>query len=185
MMFRKLGLINKKQMGMTMVEVMLVIAMTGVISGGITMTFFQTFNGTVRASNRITAISQVQSAGYWVSNYAQLAKDVDDNPAGGELLILSWTDWDDQEHEVTYTLEDMAAGGLKQLWQSYEVDAGEPTETMLAVCIDPDETNVDYADTNGDDVDDTVIFKVTVIIGSGQQEQSEVRVYNITPRPGS
>jgi len=188
MIFSRLGLINKKQRGMLLVEVILVFAITGIISSGITMTFYQTLTGTVRANNRITAISQAQNAGYWVSNYAQLAQNVvvDDDPTGFPL-ILSWTGWDNQGHEVTYSLEDMAAGGLKQLKQSCVVDAGEPTETIVAKCIDPDpaETNVDYIDTNGDDVDDTVIFKVRVTIGSGQQEQFVTRVYKVVPRPGS
>jgi prepilin-type N-terminal cleavage/methylation domain-containing protein len=184
MIFRKLG-IHKNQVGMTMVEVMLVIAISGVISGGITMTFHQTLTGTVRSSNRVTAISQVQHAGYWLSNYAQLAQNVDDNPAGGEFLVLSWVGWDDVEHVVTYTLEDMPAGGLKELKQSHAVDAGQPTDTILARFIDSTETNVDYTDTNGDGADDTVILKITVTIGTGEQGQTEARVYNIVPRPGS
>jgi prepilin-type N-terminal cleavage/methylation domain-containing protein len=189
MILRKLGLINKNQRGVTLLELLLVIAMTGVISGGITMTFFQTLTGTVRANNRVIAISQAQNAGYWVSNYAQLAQVVvvDHDDPTGFPLVLSWIDWDDTENEVTYTLEDMVGGEMVQLKQSYAVDDEDPVETVVAQFIDPDpaNTHVIYVDTNGDDVEDTVILTMKVIVGSGEQEQVETRVYNITPRPGS
>jgi prepilin-type N-terminal cleavage/methylation domain-containing protein len=185
----KLGLINKNQWGFTMLELMLVLAITGLVSSGVTMTFFQVVNGSARANNYMTAVRQVQNAGYWVSYDTQLAQDVDDDPMGGGFpLVLSWTEWGGDEHEVTYSLEDMA-GGLKQLKRSHLVNDDEPIETIVARCIEQgaekEKTNADFIDTNGDTVDDTLILKVTVIIGSGLQEQDKTRVYRVVPRPGS
>ncbi len=186
MIFPRLGIINKNQRGFTLIELMMAIAITGVISSGITMTFYQVVTGGARANNHVTAISQVQSAGYWVSNDAVLAQDVVDTPPTGFPLILSWTGWDNKEHVVTYSLEDMA-GGLKALQQSHAVDDEDPTVTVVARFIDPDpdETNVVYIDTTGDDIEDTVILTVRVIVGSGKEAQFETRVYRIVPRPGS
>ncbi len=179
-LFSKLGIINKNQRGMTLVELMLVFTITGIISSSVTMTFFQVVTGSVRANNHMTAISQVQSAGYWISHDAQLAQDVVFTPPTGFPLILSWTGWDDKKHEVTYSLEDMA-GGLKELQQSIVVDDEDAVETVVARFIDPNETNVGPDET----AEGAIILQVSVTVGGGQQAQLETRVYRIVPRPGS
>jgi prepilin-type N-terminal cleavage/methylation domain-containing protein len=180
MMFHKLGLINKNQRGFTLMEIVLVFAISGIIAGSITMTLFQVVNGSGRTNNHMTAVRQVQNAGYWVSHDAQLAQsiEIDDNPLGGGFpLVLSWTGWDDVEHEVTYSLEEMV-GGPKQLKQSYSIGS-ELTETIVAQFINPDPEKTKCGFTDG-----MLVFTVTATVGYGSQEQSETRVYEIVPRPG-
>jgi len=179
MMRDKLRLINKNQWGFTLLEVMLIVAVSGIISTGITMTFFQVVTGSARASNRVIVISQVQSAGYWVSHDTQLAQGVDvDDGSTGFPLVLSWTGWDDKSHQVTYTLEE-AAGGLNQLKQSHKIDNGDPVVNIVAKCIElADVSPKSY--TGG-----VLTFKVKVTVGVGSQQQSETREYKIVPRPGS
>lgn len=175
----KLRLINKNQRGFTLLEVMLVILVTGIISGSITMTFAQVVTGGARASNRVTVISQVQSAGYWFSHDAQLAQDVDvDDGPTGFPLVLSWIGWDDMEHEVTYSLEEVA-GGLMQLRQSHVIDNGEPAENIVARYVESAEVSP-RPYTGG-----ALTFRVTVTVGVGSPQQSETREYKIVPRPGS
>jgi prepilin-type N-terminal cleavage/methylation domain-containing protein len=188
MRFPELGIINKNQRGFTLIELMMAIAIAGLISTGVTMTFYQVVTGGARANNRVTAIGQVQHAGYWVSNDAQLAQNVIVNDADptGFPLILSWVGWDNQEHEVTYSLEDMA-GGLKELQQSVVVGEEDAVETVVARFVNPnpDETNVVYIDVTGDGLEDTVILRLSVFVGSGREAQVETRVYRIVPRPRS
>ena len=174
MKFSKLGLVNKSQKGITMLELLMAFAVTGIITGGITATLYQMVTGSARTSNHLTAVKQVQNAGYWVSRDAQAAQDVDDDPGGGELLVLTWTDWDDVVHTVTYTLDGT------ELWRD---DGVEQSAVAQFVDVDPAKTSFDFADTNGDTLDDTVIFRVTVTIGSGLQEETETREYRIVPRP--
>jgi prepilin-type N-terminal cleavage/methylation domain-containing protein len=194
MRFPGLGKISKNQMGFTLIELMMAIAITGIISTGVTMTFYQVVTGGARVNNRVTAISQVQHAGYWVTNSAQLAQNVvvnDDDPTGFPLF-LSWVGWDNKEHEVTYSLED-TAGGLKELKQSVVVGDEDAVEIIVARFINPattpepgpNETYVEYIDITGDGLEDTVILRVSVIVGSGREAQVETRVYRIVPRPRS
>ena len=136
MMFPRLGLINKNQKGFTLIELMVAIAISSVITGGITMTIFQVIIGSARTNNHMIAVRQAQNAGYWVSHDAQMAQSVTLGASSGFPLTLTWTDWDDNEvHQVTYTLEDMA-GGSKQLERSHSSD-GTPEITIVAQFIDP------------------------------------------------
>lgn len=176
----KLRLINKNQLGFTLLEVMLVILVSGVISGSITMTFVQVITGSARASNRVTVISQVQSAGYWVSHDAQLAQSVvtGEEEDMGFPLVLSWTGWDDKSHVVTYDLDEVA-GGLNQLERSHVTDGGEPDENIVARYVEAAEVSP-RPYTGG-----ALTFRVTVTVGAGSPQQSETREYKIVPRPGS
>jgi prepilin-type N-terminal cleavage/methylation domain-containing protein len=174
-------LFHKNQTGFTLIELMLAIAISGIITGGITATIFQVVIGSARTSNHMTAVRQVQNAGYWVSHDAKMAQSVGLGASSGFPLALTWTDWDNNEHVVTYTLEDMT-GGLKQLEQSHSI-TGKLTETsIIAQFIDPGvlpaepKTKVEFAS-------GALTFTVTATVGGGSQGQSETRVYKIVPSP--
>jgi len=164
--------LHKDQRGLTIIELLVVIVLTGLITTAITTTFFQVFDMNTRTANHMSALSQVQQAGKLVSEDMLEAQEdmIDDSPGGGEFLILGWNST--TVHEVTYTLEN------GELWRSESVGVEEPTLTRVAEYIDPDPTKT-YCD--WDDVKKVLIFKVTVTVG----EESEQRLYRVQPRPGS
>lgn len=175
---RKKGvrLIHNNQKGFTMIEVVLAIALTGIITGGITMSIFQVFTGNARTSNHMTAVRQVQNAGYWISHDAQMAQSVEpaDPDPDGFPLVLTWTEWDGTVNEVTYTLVG------DELQRSHSIDGGAPNQAIVAEYVDsdPTKTNCDW------DADKHKLkLTVTATLGTGSQEASETRVYEITPRP--
>ena len=128
MMFHKLGLMNKNQKGITLMEVMLVFAMTSIIAGGITMTFYQVVTGSMRTNNHMIAVAQAQNAGYWVGRDAQMAQNVNLGVSSGFPLILTWTDWGGTQSVVTYTI---AGGELRR-----EETGSGTTESVVANFID-------------------------------------------------
>jgi len=263
-------LFHKNQMGFTLTELMLAIAIAGIITGGITTTIFSVVNGSARTSNHMTAVRQVQNAGYWVSRDTQMAQSVTLSASSGFPLILAWTDWDGKSNTAVYSLENMSVGTLKQLKRTFS-KTGDATKTgIIAQFIDPttkceaggtftlpdkDDTftitggavadsgkitvatgsisvttagGATYsastgtwttppasgtvvvkakvastaggwtsttasarvaitADTDGDATitGGVLTFTVTTSVGTGSQQQSETRIYEVIPRPGS
>jgi len=188
MMFHKLGLVNKNQKGFTFIEVMMVLAVSGIVMSGVSMTFYQLVIGSGRANNHMIAVKQVQDAGYFVSQDTLAAQSVvyDDptTPGVTEFLTLRWTDWTDTPNTVRYTLEDAALwcdNGTHQFQVARFIDF-DP-ENFDFDPENPEKTSRNFADTNGDGIEDTLIFRVTAVVGSGSQQQSETREYRIVPRP--
>ena len=168
--------LHKDQRGLTIIELLVVIVLTSLITAAITTTFFQVFDMNARTANHMSALSQVQQAGKLVSEDILEAQEdmIDHSPSGpGEFLILGWNGT--VRHEVTYTLED------GELWRSESIDGGGELTTRVAEYIDSDPT-MTSCDLEGD----VLIFKVTATVGEGTvHEESETRIYRVQPRPGS
>jgi type II secretory pathway component PulJ len=163
--------LHKDQRGLTVIELLVVVILTGLITTAITTTFFQVFNMNARTANHMSAISQVQQAGKIVSEDILEAQDIEPNPTTGEFLILSWNGT--VTHEVTYNLED------GELWRSESIDGQPPVETRVAEYINSDQTSCVQ-------IGDAFRFTVTATVGEGTvHEESEQRIYNVQPRPGT
>ena len=179
----KMKKLKKGQRGFTLIELLIVIAITGLITVGLTTTIMQVLTMNYRTVNRMTAVRQVQQAGFWVSPDVQMAQPekIVDNPPGGEFLVLGWTDGDGNEHEVIYTLEDMPSGEFKVLLRKHYIGSDPDSLSLdstikVAEYIDPDPQKTKCEFVGGE-----LIFTVTATVG----EQSETRVYEVKPRPGS
>jgi type II secretory pathway component PulJ len=165
--------LHRDQRGLTVIELLVVVILTGLITTAITTTFFQVFNMNARTANHMSAISQVQQAGKIVSEDILEAQEIEPNPATGEFLILSWNSTDETTHEVTYTLED------GELWRSETIGGGVPETTRVAEYINSDQTSCVQ-------IGDSFKFTVTATVGEGTvHEESEQRIYNVQPRPGT
>jgi len=166
--------LHRDERGFSIIELMVVIVLTGLITTAITTTFFQVFNMNARTANHMSALSQVQQAGKLVSEDILESQAIDDNPTGGEFLILGWNSTG-ETHEITYTLED------GELWRSESIDGGGPETTRVAEYISSDPTDT-YCNLDGE----VLIFRVTAIVGEGTvHEESEQRLYRVQPRPGT
>ncbi len=97
-------LFRKDQGGFTMVELLVAIAITGVIITAISGAVFQVVAGNIQNSNQMTATRQVQQVGYWMSQDGQMsitASSTDDaGTAEIEKLTLTWTEYTDWKTEA-------------------------------------------------------------------------------------
>ena len=169
--------LKKGERGFSLVELVIVVALAGLVGAAITATAFQVFTFSTRLSNQMTAVRQVQQAGFWVSPDVMMSEPgkINVNPGGGKFLVLGWTDGNGSEHEVTYII---TVGNKLQRTHKITPDGGEPTTEVAIVAeyIDPDPAQTSFAPEG-----DAFKFKVTATVG----EQTETRVYEVKPRVGS
>ncbi len=166
----------KGQQGFSLLELLVAIPIAALISTAATGAIFQIFTGN-RAGNDIVAFRQVQTAGDWVSNdalQAQIIDDTWDQPDDkGFPLTLTWTEWDNDIHQVVYDLIAMPSGTLKQL-QRQEIVNGNSSTRIVGQYLDDSASQISY---NTSTI--KVIFQVTATMG----EQTASRVYEVKPRP--
>jgi prepilin-type N-terminal cleavage/methylation domain-containing protein len=166
--------------GFTLIELTVTVAIVALIAAGANMSIFQVLKGTERSNDHMTAVNQVQNAGYWVSRDTQMAENVTvDNLTPPAFLVLAWTEEDTGVgHQVTYTLEAMPGSGLKRLIRNHSIDGGAANTALVAQYIDPDPGMTKCQFING-----TLTLTVTASISSRSQTKTETRVYKIAPRP--
>ena len=134
--------------GYTLIELAIAITIMALASSAAGGAIFQILRDTQRNNDHITAVRQVQNAGYWISRDAQMAETATTDLTLPDFLILSWTEWDDAgdpiSHSATYSFEELT-DGIGKLKRSHLSSAGVNEQTLIAEYI--------YYDSN--DIDDT------------------------------
>jgi prepilin-type N-terminal cleavage/methylation domain-containing protein len=85
-----------KQAGMTMVELIVAVAITGIIVVFLGTAIYQIITVSAYGNDRLTALHEVQNAAYWLNVDGQGAV----NAAGGSQLVLTLSD----NSTITYSL---------------------------------------------------------------------------------
>ncbi len=165
-MRQRLRKIIRNQVGLTLIELIIALAITGIITATSTLIVFQVFDGEARSNNHIEATSLVQNAGRQVSRDAGMAQAAVWT-AGDFPLTLTWTNWEDNKtHRVDYSIEN---NELKR--EHYINDNLEDSYVFEHVNCER------YPSATG------LGFKLTATVGVGTQQISEAKVYIVTPRP--
>jgi len=175
--------IHKGQRGITLPELLVVVVIIGLISGGIALLISRTISGSARDSDVMILVRQVQQAGQAVSTDVLQAAQIlylADDLSDDEFLKLEWSDGDERSYKVVYQLSDMQASlDLARLvrTESVYLDGNEdPVATntrMIAQYIDrgPEQTSFKPSGT-------AFVFKVTARVG----QHIETREYQVRPR---
>lgn len=162
---KRLKSIVKGQVGLTLIELLIALAITGIVTGTATMITFQVFDGEARANNHLDALSRVQNAGREISRDAGMAQIVE--WPEGYIIRLTWYGWeDDKTHRVDYSLEN------NELKREYYINDSLNSEYIF-----------EYVYCERDPEASGIAFILTATVGIGSQQVSESRIYSVTPRP--
>ncbi len=172
-------LIHNNQKGFTLIEIVIALGIFGLVAAAASGTIAQVIQSS-RSTDHMTALRQVQSAGYWVSYDGVQAQQVSTSTTPGLLVTLAWTDWDDNDtHEVEYSLQDMPSGNLAYLQRKEVVngDVNNPVITIVSQYIDPSNTSCEPI-AQELSAGETFTFTVTATMN----QQTVTRTYEIKPR---
>ena len=163
--------LNRGQQGFTLIEMLVAIALTSIIGTAAIMAIHQVLIGTVLSNDQNTVINQVRNAGYWIEHDALVAQSVNASGESEFSLTLTWTDWDDDTHQVVYGLED-SPGEVKRLQRQETINDAQVTTTMVGRYIDADNTSCHW---DGE----VLTVNITAIVG----DKTGTRIFQVKPRP--
>ncbi|MFA5316673.1 MAG: prepilin-type N-terminal cleavage/methylation domain-containing protein [Dehalococcoidales bacterium] len=173
MIRRKLGKLAKDSAGFTLIEVLVALVITSLIGFGAAITVNQVMTQGSRNGDYTTASWHAMNAIYWIGRDAQMSQVITPGGVYGFPLTINWTEWDNSEYEVTYTIED------NQLKRSYAVDGGEPSQSVVAQYINATSENTSCQFIGG-----VFTLKINTTVGEGATAVSITKLREITPRPG-
>ena len=162
---------NRNQKGFTLIEIVIAVAITGLVVAAASGAIIQVIQST-HTSAHMNALRQVQTAGYWVSKDALQAQSITTGPDRGFPLTLNWTEWNGNVHCVVYSLEGT---------QLQRVENGTLTGPPIQY--------IDAANTGCQPSGralapgEVLTFKVTAIVMGARGPQTETRTYEVQPRP--
>ena len=170
---------KRSESGFTLIEFLVAMAIVALIASAAGATTLQLFASTERSNDHMTAVRQVQNAGYWISRDALMAESTDN--VTPEFLILNWTEWgydeDSTYHRVTYSFQDLS-DGIGKLKRTHEINGVVSAQTLVA----------EYIYYNPDDPDNTTKASyessvLTVQIAAAIGEANEIKEYRVWHRP--
>jgi type II secretory pathway component PulJ len=165
-------LIREKQSGFILINVILSLALIGILGIGVTATILQVFDESAHAGTNTQVVQQVENVGYWIGHDCLMAQGLatSNSSGSGFPLVLTWITWGDDVIKVIYTLTD------GKLQRNMTINAGQPRNSQVAEYID-----MDPLKTNCHFDDDVLTFKVTATVDS----TSKTRTYQVRIRPES
>lgn len=168
--------------GFTLIELVIAMAITVLISGASTMALSQIYGGTGRNNNHLTTVRQVESAGFWISRDAQRAQSIStDNLTSPDFLLLNWTEWDNDGnpiyHSVRYSFDNITAN-IGRLKRSYWSSAGANQQTLVGL-------NLYYNPSDSDNTSKATYQSplLTIRLTAILDKAHETREYRIKRRP--
>ena len=169
--------------GFTIIGLAVTLAIVSIIGSAAATATFQVVKSSGHSANYMTAVRQVQNAGYHISHDTLMAESVVvDNLEVPNFLVLNWTEQDydggdSTYHSVTYFFEELS-DGIGKLKRNHWSSAGANEETLVAKYIyyDPD----DPENTSKPIYQSPVL---TVRLSALYEDAAETREYKVIRRP--
>jgi prepilin-type N-terminal cleavage/methylation domain-containing protein len=165
------------QIGFTLIEVVIGIAISSLLGGGIVTAVYQMGWVNDMSNARVSAVKQVENALYYINRDVQMAQQIQTN-LQGYWLKLSWsTPEDNALNEVTYSVQN----GVITRRQS--INGSQTSQKEVASHI----VHAAVTAPNYSAIPPEKVWTIQVVATtySGHQQVSETRQIEIIPRPGS
>jgi len=162
-----------QQAGFTLVELLVAVALIGILLPGITVAVFHVINVSIASSNQMQTLKDVESAIDQMRIDIQMAATISYGANQGFPLTLNWQEWDNNRNEVKYTL----VSGELQRKQTINNDTAHATTRTVG-------RNIDSIAVNSPNGANTLNITITSRI-SGYKTAIETRTFEIYPRSGS
>jgi prepilin-type N-terminal cleavage/methylation domain-containing protein len=111
---------KRRTAGFTLLEVVVVTAILALIANGVLISVFQVLRHSESSENKMTAITAVQNAGYWISLDARKAQEVTAQAfSEGRTVIISWDERLEGDTESSDGLDYAFSADGGNNWSSY------------------------------------------------------------------
>jgi prepilin-type N-terminal cleavage/methylation domain-containing protein len=171
-----------EQSGFVLIEMLVAIAISGIVLGSIVEVTVQTFVINAASNSQMAAVKQVENAIHWIERDAQMASLKSIEPSDSTVtnfpLELSWTHFEDNyTHFITYRIDNsvlLRREEVKDIAESENEELISDTETMI--CNDIIAADSNYAF-------DAEILEVNLTVTvSGFRSATESRTLYVIPR---
>jgi prepilin-type N-terminal cleavage/methylation domain-containing protein len=170
-------ILSRNQIGFTLIEVIVGLAISSILGGGIIMGIYQIGRVNEMSNARVTSVKQLENALYYINRDVQMSQSID-SESEDYWLKLDWTEWEENNYnEVTYIVD----AGL--VTRSYYVNSQLISEKPVASDITSFAATPPDKDASPPEKAWTIDLTATTT--SGHRQQSETRQMKIIPRPGS
>ena len=96
---------KNSQKGMALVELLVAVAITGLIVGGLGTAIYMIVTATERGNDEATVLHDIRNPSYWISYDAQMAETTDLNEGAlVDHVTLEWIDEHGNSHYSSYSL---------------------------------------------------------------------------------
>ena len=176
-MFHRLELINRNHNGFGTLELLIAIAIAGVIGAASTMSLFQIIDGTSRSNNRMIALSDLRNADYWISRdlrSAQIVVVSDYASEAGAFMTFTWFPYESTDNYTARYFFDEVSDGVGKLMRDYSINAVSQQTVTVSRYIHLDNSSVDYSSPP------ELILNLVASFGDTQVSQESKMITRIT-----
>ena len=170
----------KKEHGFTLLELLVSIAIVGVVGTAATTVTFQSIKETQTSNDRMMVVQQDEDVSYSLSHDAEMAESIA-VLSYPNLVEFTWTQWNltngsSVYYTVTYAFVNLT-NGVGQLQRTYQSSAGADTQTTVCRYI--------YYNANDPNNTTSAMWQdplLTVQMTSKVNSTQETRVFQIVRR---
>jgi prepilin-type N-terminal cleavage/methylation domain-containing protein len=167
------------QAGFTLIEVMVALAICGVLGGGVITAIYQIGTTNSIDNARIMAVNQVENAVFRINRDMQMAQKIEYTTVSGVFTLkLAWTTWDNNQSILVQYIWSPSA---KTLSRSYSLNGGSATTTLIGRYIQ----NFSVTPPNASAGESAWTLSITASVSSRNKTEDETRQFKIVPRPRS